>query len=171
MLTPGVLMAGLALLGVVSDANAMRAVGKPSGGLQAAITVVPEAAAGQPVPVGLEVCNVSERPILIDNWIGNWFVDVELADGSKVMPIRSATRLRTPVAAPEFLPPGLCWTTALSDLCLVSALPGSTPDWRYEPLSPGAYSLRAVFESRYVGDYILAWTGRATSGAGHVVVK
>ena len=161
----------LALHSVMSKADPVRAPGKPTGGLQAALIVEQQLARRLPIQLELELCNVVDRPILLDAWVGYWFVDLQGTDGNRAPHTRAIDVLRAGRPNPEWLAPGLCWKTRLESLRLVDGLPPSSPLWEYEPLEVGEYVFQGEFTTWSVVSSVLEWRGKAVSGSARVFLR
>ena len=143
---------GLLLTAVVASALAASAgaeeqrLGTPVQGLQGSIVVEREVyRVGEPVSVTVTLTNVSDAPIEIDPWPGNWFVQVFDEKGTVLPPAAKAEDVTRPMALTKMLQPGETWSTQIEGLRLVTGLPGSTPLWEYRPLKPGVYLLGAEY--------------------------
>jgi len=135
------------LLFAPQAAAQVRSPGDPIRGLQATITAPSDLEFGRPVPISLELCNVSQSAISIDQWAGLWFVEVRDGDDRPLRCLMALDTLRS-IQPPVPLSPGACWLTTLDRLRLVTGALSSTPKWQYsEPLTQGAYSLQATYRT------------------------
>ena len=134
-------------------------LGEPSKGLQASIATSRQVyKASEPIAITLTITNVSDQPIQIDPWAGNWFVQV-FDEQWNLQPVIRAVDVFRPLQDPLTLAPGEQRTTALEGLRLVAGLPGSTPLWEYEPLKPGKYWLGAEYVAMAYPDRPNLWSG------------
>lgn len=137
-------------------------LGQPSKGLQASIKTSRRTyKVNEPLEIVLVVTNVSDHPILIDPWPGNWFVRVFNDDDQwkVVLPVVRAIDVIRELPKPLTLGPGEKRETRLEGLRLIEGLPGSTPLWEYDPLKPGKYYLGAVYAAMKYPDHPNLWTG------------
>ena len=112
-----------------------------------------------PIRITLVITNVSEAPIAIDPWPGNWFVQVFDEKVKIIEPTFRAMDVMRPMVQPLTLKPGERWQTVIQGLHLVTGLPGSTPDWEYSPLQPGSYWLGAEYTALADARYPKMWLG------------
>ena len=134
-------------------------LGEPRQGLQASIATSRKVyRVSESVDITLTITNVSNQPIQIDPWPGNWFVQVFDEQWNLQPVIRAADVLR-PMPEPLTLKPGEQWKTPLEELRLVTGLPGSTPLWEYDPLKPGKYRLGAEYGAMEYPDRPSLWSG------------
>jgi len=126
---------------------------------------------GDRSPSRRELCNVIDRPILLDIRAGYWFVEVEDVGGQQVPHTRAVDVLRVGRPDPEWLAPSLCWRMKLETLSLVVGLPPSTPLWEYQALEAGEYFLRAEFRTWPPVTSVLQWQGKAVSGRARAFVR
>lgn len=121
-------------------------LGTPVQGLQGSIAVEREVyRVGEPIRLTVTLTNVSDAPIDIDPWPGNWFVQVFDEQGLVLPPASKAEDVLRPMALTTMLQPGDTWSTQIEGLRLVTGLPGSTPLWEYALLKPGVYLLGAEY--------------------------
>ena len=133
--------------------------GQQENGLQATVTSTRQAYQNSDeIILTLTITNVSDAPIEIDPWPGNWFVHVS-DENWKVMPHVRASDVLRPMPKPTTLRPGERWDTTMKGLSLTSGLPGSTPDWAYEPLKPGKYWIGAHYLAQRHSNYPQVWSG------------
>ena len=154
------------MLGVAVPAWAfkpVRALGQPYNGLQASL--VPSKTAyteGEPVDLTLVLTNVSAKTIDVDQWFGDWFVEV-MDSGNMLWPHTQAVDVMRVMSKPEPLKAGESWKTDVSGLKLDGL-------WQYEPLKPGTYSLVAVYNAPIDTSNSSAWTGGVYSQAAQIDV-
>ena len=134
-------------------------LGEPRKGLQAAIVTSRKVyKVSESVDITVTITNVSNHPIQIDPWAGNWFVQV-FDEQWNLQPVIRAVDVLRPLPEPLTLEPGEPWETPLEGLRLVTGLPGSTPLWEYEPLKPGKYRLGAEYGAMEYPDHPSLWSG------------
>lgn len=115
-------------------------------GLQGSIAVEREVyRAGEPIRLTVTLTNVSDAPIDIDPWPGNWFVRVFDEEANIVPPVTHAANVIRPVTISKTLRPGESWSMPVEGLRLVTGLPGSILLWDYGFLKPGVYWLGAEY--------------------------
>ena len=134
-------------------------LGRPQRGLQATITSSQQTyQISKEIVLIVAVTNVSDKPLQIDPWPGNWFVQV-FDEHWNFMPHVRAVDILRPMPRPITLQPGEHWDTTINGLSLTSALPGSTSDWEYEPLKSGIYWVGAEYTVPPDPDHPEMWSG------------
>ncbi len=106
---------------------------------------------GEAINLMLIITNISDQTIEIDDWPGNWSLEIFAEPWQLITPI-SAIDVMRPMPKPRSLQPGQQWETQIEGLSLTTGLPGSTPLWQYKPLSPGTYWIFAKFDASGVID-------------------
>ena len=139
-------------------------LGTPVHGLQASITTNREVyRVGESIDVTVVLTTVSDTSMMIDPWPGNWFVRVYDENVIVVKPFSRAIDVIRSFADPLLLRPGERWSTEIRGLRLTTGLPGSTPNWEYQPLNPGTYWLGAEYSALPDSHNPKMWSGRLQS--------
>jgi len=155
------LWASLLVFGVNSIfADSPPPLGLPVNGLKATISVEKETSTFKDLQVKVSLINVSNSPIEIDPWPGDWFITVSDENGNIVSDYTRVVDQVRPMPIPKFLQPGEKWDTEILGLRLQTGLGNSTPDWEYASLKPGVYWLGAEYTAMLVSARPKMWVGR-----------
>jgi len=103
--------------------------------------------------------NISDSPVEIDPWSGDWFISVF---DEKLNVVSNYTRVSDqlrPLATPKILQSGEKWDTEIMGLRLKTGLGDSTPDWEYSPLKPGIYWLGGQYTALPSAGHPKMWLG------------
>jgi hypothetical protein len=145
--------------------------GKTVDGLQASVASADNVYhAHEEVELTLTLTNVSDQPIEIDPWPGNWFVQVSDEEYNLMPHVRAVDVIRQ-MPKTVILNPGEKWDTFIHGLSLTSGIAGSTPDWEYEPLKPGTYRVGAKYAAHQVADRPNMWANVVNSELIRIKIK
>ena len=148
------------LIGAVPALALQQLLGVPVKGLQGSMRIERTAYhEGENIRVTLTLTNVSEVPITIDPWPGNWFVQLFDEHIRVIQPKARAVDVLRPLPEPRTLQPGESWSTQVEALRFVAHSPGSTPLWEYAPLKPGTYWLGAEYAALQDPSHPEMWFG------------
>ena len=142
----------------------VRALGVPYQGLQASL--VPSKTSyksDDPVVLDLILTNVSEEAIRIDDWPGDWFVEVTDADNI-LRPNARASNVPRPAPVARSLKRGERWKTRIVGLTLEGW-------WEYQPLGAGKYTLVAAYHNPWDEPHDSEWADGVYSQAVHIDIQ